>query len=116
MWQPDNKTLLIFIIVLIITCLSGGAFAGIATLIITRKNNFFIEIFRLLIGAIGGYESVLIWSIFSLRNKNLDEILKAIIYHHQNYPGFFLFSISSIFGIIGASIAIFLMRKVFRWR
>jgi len=116
MWKPDNQTLLAIAIVFIATCLFGGAFAGIATLIITSKNNFFMEIFRLLIGAIGGYESLLIWSIFSLRNKNLHEILKAIIDYHQNPPGFFLLSISIIFGAIGASIAIFLMRKVFRWR
>ncbi|MDZ8091126.1 MAG: hypothetical protein RM049_17780 [Nostoc sp. DedQUE04] len=115
-WKPDNQTLLAIAIVFIATCFFGGVVAGIATLIITRKNNFFVEIFRLLIGAIGGYESVLIWSIFSLKNKNSNEILKAIIYYHQTPPGFFLLSISIISGAIGASIAIFMMRKVFRWR
>jgi hypothetical protein len=38
------------LITIITPCLLGGAFAGIATLIITRKANFFIETFRLLIG------------------------------------------------------------------
>ena len=53
MWQPDPQELLIFFILIIVSCFFGGAIAGIATLIITRKRNFYIEIFRLLIGAIG---------------------------------------------------------------
>ncbi|MEH2440134.1 hypothetical protein [Nostoc sp.] len=113
MWQPDNKTLLMLFII-IAPSLIGGAFAGIATLIITRKTNFSIEVFRLLIGAIGGYEGRVIWEIFNLKNKNINEILKAIIiYHHQNFSVFFILG---ILGVIGASIAIFIMRKVFRWR
>jgi hypothetical protein len=115
-WKPDNLTLFYLFITLITPCLLGGAFAGIATLIITRKNNFFMEIFRLLIGAIGGYEGLVIFLISNLKHKSPNKILKAIIHHHQNLPGFFILSISSIFGAIGASIAIFLMRKVFRWR
>ncbi|MDZ8035884.1 hypothetical protein [Nostoc sp. DedSLP04] len=94
----------------------GGAFAGIATLIITRKTNFFIEAFRLLIGAIGGCEGLLISDIYYLKDKNPNKLLKTVIDYHQETPGFFALSISSILGIIGASIAIFLMRKVFRWR
>jgi hypothetical protein len=115
MWEPDNKTLLILLAIIIGVCCSGGAFAGIATLMITRKSNFFIEIFRLLIGAIGGYEAIVIFNIFppgdSLKNPN--EILKVIIDFHQDLSGFF---IPGMLGAIGASIAIFIMRKVFRWR
>jgi hypothetical protein len=116
MWEPDNQTLLMLFITLITPCLLGGAFAGIATLIIIRKTNFFIETFRLLIGAIGGYEGLVIWGISNLKDKSPNEILKFIIFAHQTSSGFFILSISIIFGAIGASIAIFLMRKVFRWR
>ncbi|MEH2369949.1 hypothetical protein [Nostoc sp.] len=113
MWQPDPQELLIFFIVIIVSCFFGGAIAGIATLTIARKRNFYIEIFRLLIGAIGGYEGLVIFLIFNLEDKNPNEILKFIISAHQNLNGFF---IPSMLGVIGASIAIFIMRKVFRWR
>ncbi len=42
-WKPDNQTLLAIAIVFIATCFFGGVVAGIATLIITRKNNFFLK-------------------------------------------------------------------------
>ncbi|MBD2528261.1 hypothetical protein H6G97_01305 [Nostoc flagelliforme FACHB-838] len=113
MWEPDNQTLLMLLIIIITPCLLGGVFAGIATLIITRKVNFFIETFRLLIGAIGGYEGLVVWGIFNLKDKSPNKILKVIIYAHQNFTGFF---IPGMLGAIGASIAIFMMRKVFRWR
>ncbi|MEH2371083.1 hypothetical protein [Nostoc sp.] len=113
MWEPDNQTLLMLFITLITPCLLGGAIAGIATLIITRKTNFYIKIFRLLIGAIGGHEGLVIWGISNLKDKSPNKILKVIIYAHQNLTGFL---IPSILGVIGASIAIFMMRKVFRWR
>lgn len=117
MWEPDNKSLLILLIIIIARiiapCFFGGAIAGIATLIITRKTNFFIEIFRLLIGAIGGYESIVIVEIFLLKDKNPNEILKVIIDSHKSLSGFLILG---MLGAIGASIAIFLMRKVFRWR
>ena len=113
MWEPDPQKLLIFLITIIASCFFGGAIAGIATLMITRKRSFYIEIFRLLIGAIGGYEGVVIWVIFNLGDKNPNTILKLIISAHQNLTGFF---IPSMLGVIGASIAIFIMRKVFRWR
>ncbi|PHJ62027.1 hypothetical protein VF14_07400 [Nostoc linckia z18] len=116
MWEPDNQSLLILLITLITPCLLGGAFAGIATLIIIRKTNLFIETFRLLIGAIGGCEGSLILNIYYLKDKNPNQVLKTVIDYHQETPGFFALGISSILGIIGASIAIFMMRKVFRWR
>lgn len=117
LFEPPNTLELLIILGIIITpCFLGGILAGIATLIITRQNNFVIEMFRLLIGAIAGYEGLAILSIYTQEDKNSNEILKAIIYNHQNFPGFFILSISTIFGAIGASISIFLMRKVFRWR
>jgi hypothetical protein len=111
--------LLQLLIILVAPIFFGGAFAGIATLIITRKTNFFIEIFRLLIGAIGGYEGLVIFLIFNLEDKNPKRILKFIIYAH--HPSGFLIptsilGVTSMLGVIGASIAIFMMRKVFRWR
>ncbi|MEH2456944.1 hypothetical protein [Nostoc sp.] len=78
-----------------------------------KENQFFIEIFRLLIGAIAGYECLVIGLIFlkdSFTNPN--EILKVIIYFPQID---FRFFIPGMLGAIGASIAIFMMRKVFRW-
>ncbi|MEH2200447.1 hypothetical protein [Nostoc sp.] len=135
MWEPDDlrlsillpiffgspfpeppTTLELLMLLTIIFCppFFGGAFAGIATLIIIRKTNFFIEIFRLLIGAIGGYEGTLIFSIFLLKDslKNPNGILKTIIDFHQiDLKLLFLGTL----GAIGASIAIFMMRKVFRW-
>ncbi|MEH2070664.1 MAG: hypothetical protein V7K47_21295 [Nostoc sp.] len=124
MWEPDNITLLILFIIIFGAPFFGGAFAGIATLIITRKTNFFIEIFRLLIGAIGGYEGVIIGIILSSSFKNLNEIFKIIIDFHYAilkeityFPKIdFRFFIPGILGAIGASIAIFMSRKVFRWR
>ncbi|MEH2002068.1 MAG: hypothetical protein V7L00_25605 [Nostoc sp.] len=124
MWQPDPQELLIFLILIIVSCFFGGAIAGIATLIITRKRNFYIEIFRLLIGAIGGYEGLVIFFIFNREDKNPKEILKFIISAHQNlnleFTGnttlFILFIMILLSGAIGARIAIFIMRKVFRWR
>ncbi|QMS87029.1 hypothetical protein HUN01_05360 [Nostoc edaphicum CCNP1411] len=115
MWQPDPQELLIFFIVIILSCFLGGAIAGIATLMITSKRNFYIEIFRLLIGAIAGYEAVVIFFIFNLEDKNPNKILKFIISAHENLTGFG-FLIPSMLGVIGASIAIFTMRKVFSWR
>lgn len=117
----SDQWLLKLVIVLTTTSFLGGAFAGIATLIITRKNNFFIEIFRLLIGAIGGYEGLVIPDIFYyLKHKNLNKILDVIIYHNQSilhyFPSSLLMIIFGAIGAIGASIAIFIMRKVFRWR
>ncbi|MBN3896571.1 MAG: hypothetical protein HWQ41_15290 [Nostoc sp. NOS(2021)] len=115
----SDHWILKLLIVLTTTSFLGGVFAGIATLIITRKNNFPIEIFRLLIGAIAGYEALVIWDIFYLKDKNLNEILEVIISHNQNFLHYLPMGILTIFnaiGAIGASIAIFMMRKVFRWR
>ncbi|MEH1949161.1 MAG: hypothetical protein V7K77_19725 [Nostoc sp.] len=123
MWQPDPQELLIDFILIIASCFLGGAFAGIATLIVTRKRNFYIEIFRLLIGAIGGYEGLVIFFIFNREDKNPNEILKFIISAHQinleftgNTTSLILFIMILLSGAIGASVAIFIMRKVFRWR
>ncbi|WP_373528029.1 hypothetical protein [Nostoc sp.] len=136
MWEPDDPTLSILLPIffgspfpeppstleLLISFAMlfgppffGGAFAGIVTLIIIRKSSFFIEIFRLLIGAIGGYEGTLIFYIFLIKDslKNPNEILKKIIDFHQiDLKLLFL----GMLGAIDASIAIFMMRKVFRWR
>ncbi|MFQ4143198.1 hypothetical protein [Chlorogloeopsis sp. ULAP02] len=102
----DVQSGLIILITIITVSLSGGALAGIITLTFIRKNNFFINIFSLLAGAIGGYEAIVILNIFLLKDscKNLDEILKLIIDFHKDLTGFF---IPSMFGVIGASIAIF---------
>ncbi|WP_334933186.1 hypothetical protein [Nostoc sp.] len=116
--------MLISLILIIASCFFGGAIAGIATLIITKKRNFYIEIFRLLIGAIGGYEGVVIFFLCNLEDKNPNKILEFIISAHQNsnleFTGnttlFILFIMILLSGAIGASIAIFIMRKVFRWR
>ncbi|MBN3895496.1 MAG: hypothetical protein HWQ41_09570 [Nostoc sp. NOS(2021)] len=145
MWQPDSLTLsmlltiffglrspklpsdlefLIFVTTLFGLIFFGGAFAGIATLIITKKSNFFIEIFRLLIGAMGGYECVLIYILLNSSFKNPNEIFELIIgFHHgilQTLINFYqvnwTFFIPGVVGAIGASIAIFMMRKVFGWR
>jgi len=97
---------------LIRPCFLAGVIAGIATLIITRKKNFFIEMFRLLIESIAGYEGL---AILNIEGKNPNEILKVIIGLHQNFPGLFVLGISTISGVIGGSIAVFLMRKVLRW-
>ncbi|MEH2320431.1 hypothetical protein [Nostoc sp.] len=89
-----------------------------------KENQFIIEIFRLLIGAIAGYECLVIGLIFlkdSFTNPN--EILKVIIdFHHGileviiDFPQIdFRFFIPGMLGAIGASIAIFMMGKVFRW-
>ncbi|MGV0104889.1 hypothetical protein [Nostoc sp. DSM 114167] len=112
---PEPPSTLEFLIILAIIFglpFFGGAFIGIATLLITRKTNFFIEIFRLLIAAIGGYECLVIGYIILNKDsfKNSNEILKVII----NFPLDFRFFIPSMLGAIGASIAIFMMRKVFR--
>ncbi|MDZ8107142.1 MAG: hypothetical protein RM338_16205 [Nostoc sp. DedQUE12a] len=111
---PDTLEFLIFIVIIIRPCFLAGIIAGIATLIITRKKNFLIEMFRLLIEAIAGYEGLAI-AILNIEGKNPNEILKVIIGLHQNFPGLFILSISTISGVIGGSIAVFLMRKVFRW-
>jgi hypothetical protein len=147
MWEPDNLTLsmlltiffaspfpeppstlelLILLAIIFGLPFFGGAFAGIATLFITRKTKFFIEIFRLLIGAIGGYEGLVIEYIILNKDlfKNSNEILKIIIdFHYEilkviiKFPQIdFRFLIPGMLGAIGASIAIFMMRKVFRWR
>ncbi|MEH2265191.1 hypothetical protein [Nostoc sp.] len=126
---PEPPSTLEFLIILAIIFglpFFGGAFAGIATLFITRKSSFFIEIFRLLIGAIGGYEGLVIGFIIlrpdSFKNLNVIlkiiidfhyEILKIIIDFHQIN---FTFFIRGMLGAIGASIAIFMMKKVFRSR
>ncbi|MEH2374312.1 hypothetical protein [Nostoc sp.] len=119
MWEPDIQALSMLLGMIFGAYLFGGAFAGIATLIVTRQSNFFIEILRLLIGFIGGYEGLLILGIFLQEDsfKNPNKILKLIIDFHYailkviiNYPQI------GILGAIGASIAIFMMRKVFRWR
>ena len=145
MWEPDDITLsilpttffgspfpeppstlefLIFVTTLFGLIFSGGAFAGIATLIITKKSNFFIEIFRLLIGVIGGYEGALIYILLNYSFKNPNKIFELIIdFHHgilQTLINFYqvnwTFFIPGVVGAIGASIAIFMMRKVFGWR
>ncbi|MFN6526552.1 hypothetical protein [Nostoc sp. ChiSLP03a] len=146
MWKPDDLTLSVMTIIfgspffeppstlelLIILAIIfgspffGGVFAGIATLIIIRKTNFFIKIFRLLIGAIGGYEGLIIGYIFLGRHsfKNPNEILKSIIDFHYailkeitHFPKIDLsFLIPGMLGAIGASIALFMSRKIFRWR
>ncbi|MEH1793372.1 hypothetical protein [Nostoc sp.] len=122
---PSNRESLILLAIIFGLPFFGGAFAGIATLLITRKTNFFIEIFRLLIGAIGGYEGLLIGFIILNKDsfKNQNEILQLIIDFHYailkviiNFPQIDLrLFILSMLGAIGASIAIFMMRKVFRW-
>ncbi|MBN3926655.1 hypothetical protein [Nostoc sp. NMS4] len=112
---PDTLEILIFLTIIIIPCFLAGIFAGIASLILTRKNNFVIEMFRLLIEAIAGYEGLAI-AILNIEGKNRNEIFKVIIGLHQNLPGFFLLSISTISGVIGGSMVVFLMRKVFCWR
>ncbi|MCW5315212.1 hypothetical protein GTQ43_15760 [Nostoc sp. KVJ3] len=122
---PSNRESLILLAIIFGLPFFGGAFAGIATLLITRKTNFFIEIFRLLIGAIGGYEGLLIGFIILNKDsfKNQNEILKLIIDFHYailkviiNFPQIDLrLLILGMLGAIGASIAIFMMRKVFRW-
>ncbi|MBF2006084.1 MAG: hypothetical protein IGS49_11615 [Chlorogloeopsis fritschii C42_A2020_084] len=111
----DFQSGLIILIITITVCFSGGALAGIISLKLIRANNFLIKIFRLLIGAIGGYEAIVILNIFLLKDsrKNLNEILKLIIDFHKDLTGFF---IPAMFGAIGASIAIFVMRKGFHWR
>ncbi|MEH2191179.1 MAG: hypothetical protein V7K98_00715 [Nostoc sp.] len=122
---PSNRESLILLAIIFGLTFFGGAFAGIATLLITRKTNFFIKIFRLLIGAIGGYEGLLIGFIILNKDsfKNPNKILKLIIDFHYamlkviiNFPQIDLrLLILGMLGAIGASIAIFMMRKVFRW-
>ncbi|MEH2440315.1 hypothetical protein [Nostoc sp.] len=125
---PSNRESLILLAIIFGLSFFGGAFAGIATLLITRKTNFSIEIFRLLIGAIGGYEGILIYTLLNSSFKKPNEIFKRIIdFNHeilQIIIGFFSvnwtvnwpFFIPGIVGAIGASITIFMMRKVFAWR
>ncbi|MEH2347288.1 MAG: hypothetical protein V7K55_04665 [Nostoc sp.] len=121
---PSSRESLILLAIIFGLPFFGGAFAGIATLLITSKTNFFIEIFRLLIGAIGGYEGLLIGFIILNQDsfKNPNEILKLIIDFHYailkviiNFPQIDLrLLILGMLGAIGASVAIFIMRKVFR--
>lgn len=111
---PGILELLVFLVIIIRPCFLAGIIAGIATLIITIKKNFLIQMFRLLIEAIAGYEGLAI-AIWNIEGKNLNEIPTIIIRIHQNFPGLFILSISTISGVIGGSIAVFLMRKVFRW-
>ncbi|MEH2085572.1 hypothetical protein [Nostoc sp.] len=123
---PSTLELLIFFAIIFGFPFFGGAFAGIVTLIITKKTNFFIEVFRLLMGTIGGYEGLVIRNVFLLKDslKNLNEILKKIIDSHYEileviinfHKIHFEFFIPGMLGAIGASIAIFMMRKKFRWR
>lgn len=122
---PSNRESLILLAIIFGLPFFGGAFAGIATLLITRKTNFLIEIFRLLIGFIGGYEGLLILGIFLKKDsfKNPNEIIKLVIDFHYamfkviiNFPQIdLIFLILGMLGAIGASISIFMMRKVFRW-
>ncbi|MBC1236587.1 hypothetical protein [Nostoc sp. 2RC] len=109
---PDTVEFLNILVFIIRPCFLAGIIAGIVTLIITIKKNFFIVNFRLLIEAIAGYEGLV---IFDIEGKNLNEILKLIIGLHQNFPGLFVLSTSTISGVIGGNIAVFLMKKVFRW-
>ncbi|MEH2066076.1 MAG: hypothetical protein V7K50_28090 [Nostoc sp.] len=121
---PSTLEFLIFVTTLFGLIFFGGAFAGIATLIITKKSNFFIEIFRLLIGAIGGYEGALIYILLNSSFKHPNKIFELIIgFNHgilQTVINFYqvdwIFFIPGVLGAIGASIAIFMMRKVFGWR
>jgi hypothetical protein len=122
---PSNRESLILLAIIFGLTFCGGAFAGIATLLITRKTNFFIEIFRLLVGAIGGYEGLLIGFIILNKDsfKNQNKILQLVIDFHYamlkviiNFPQIDLrLLILGMLGAIGASISIFMMRKVFRW-
>lgn len=83
------------------------------TLILIIKDNIYLEIFLLLIGAIGGYEALVLLNIYSSSPKNIDEILRVIIIYHTHFGGF---SISAILGLMGAYTALFMKRWIVRSR
>lgn len=112
MFQPDNEGMLRIFLIIITVPFSGGAIAGIISLIFIRKDNLFTEILRLLIGAIVGYEAIVLLNIFSGSPKNLNEILRVIIVYHTDISGA---SIPVILGATGSS-AVFVIRQIVRSR
>lgn len=117
MYEIDNKGMLAVLLIIITVCCSGGAIAGIISLIFIRRDNAFIKIVRLLIGAIGGYEAIVLHNIILLEDsrKNVNEILKIIIYFHKDLT-LTQFFIPGMLGAIGAYTAIFIIRRIVRSR
>lgn len=113
MWRPDNEALLSILLLIITVCCSGGAVAGSISLIFVRRDNLFTEIFRLLIGAIVGYEAIVLLNIFSGFPKNVDEMLRVIVVFHTDIRGS---SIPFILGAIGSYTAIFVIKRIVRSR
>lgn len=109
MWQPDHESLLRIFLLIITVPFAGGAIAGIIYLILIKRDNLFVEIFLLLVGAIGGYEAFVLLNIYSSFPKNIDEMLRVIIVSHTNLGGF---SWPAILGATGACTALFMNKWI----